>query len=169
MNQMLISSKSRISKRELTIPRLEFVASHMAPNLLDNARTALNIYPVKNCYECTDSTVVLHWIRSDGNYKKFVSNRVLKIKLKESMSWKYVPIKQNPADIGSRGCIVKDLSNNWFNGLCWLANQEEWPKYITTDPVLETESETRIIKEVVSGAVLQNDSLLLLTQKFTSI
>ena len=40
MNQMLVSSKSRLSKRELTIPRLELVAAHMAANLLENARTA---------------------------------------------------------------------------------------------------------------------------------
>ena len=88
MNQMLISSKSRLSKRGLTIPKLEFVASYMAANLLDNTRTALNTYPVKNCYAWTDSAVVLYWIRSDETYKKFVSNRVSKIELKEAISWK---------------------------------------------------------------------------------
>ena len=82
MNQMRISSKSRLSKRGLTMPRLERVASYMAATLLDNARIALNTYPVKNCYAWTDGTVVLHWIRSDGNYKQFVSNRVSKIKSK---------------------------------------------------------------------------------------
>ena len=86
---MLISSKSRLSKRELTIPELEFVASYMAANLLDNARIALNTYPVKNCYAWTDNAVVLHWIRSDETYKQFVSNRVSKIELKEAISWKY--------------------------------------------------------------------------------
>ena len=64
------------------MPRLERVASYMAATLLDNARIALNTYPVKNCYAWKDGTVVLHWIRSDGNYKQFVSNRVSKIKSK---------------------------------------------------------------------------------------
>ena len=96
----------------------------MAAKLLDNARTALNTYPVKICYGWTDSTVVLHCIRLDGNYKRFVSNRVSKIKSKEAISWKYVPTKQNPADIESRDCMVKDLSENWFNGPCWLTSQE---------------------------------------------
>ena len=112
MNQMLVSSKSRLSKRELTIPGLELVAAHMAANLLENARTALNTCPVKNCYAWIDNTVVLHWIRSDGNYKQFVSNRVSKIKSKKAISWKYVPTRQNPADIGSRGFRMKDLSEN---------------------------------------------------------
>ena len=110
MNQILISSKSRLSKRELTIPRPELVDSYMAANLLDNARTTLNTYAVKNCYAWTDSTVVLHWIRSDRNHKQFVTNRVAKIKSKEAISWKYVPTQQNPADIWSRCCMIKDLS-----------------------------------------------------------
>ena len=166
MNQMLVSSKSRLSKIELTVPRLELVAAHMAANPLENARTALNTYPVKNCHAWTDSTVVLRWIRSDGNYKQFVSNRVSKIKSKKAISWKYVPTRQNPADIGSRGCMMKDLSENWFSGPCWLTNQEEWPKNITAHPSLENESETKIIKEVLTAAVIENDSLLLLIKKF---
>ena len=36
----------------------------------NNARTALNTYPVKSCYAWTDSTVALHWIRSNVNYKQ---------------------------------------------------------------------------------------------------
>ena len=148
MNQMLV-----LSKRDLTIPRLELVAAHMAANLLENARTALNNYPVKNCYAWTDSTVALRWIRLDGNYKQFVSNRVSKIKSKKAISWKYVPTRQNPANIRSRGCMMKDLSENSFSGPCWLTNQEEWPKNITTHPSPETVSETKTINEVLAAAV----------------
>ena len=138
----------------------------MAANLLENACTALSTYPVKNCYPWIDSTVILHWIRLDGNYKQFVGNRVLKIKSKKAISWKYVPTRQNPADIGSRGCMMKDLSENWFSGPCWLMNQEEWPKNITTHPSPETKSKTKIIKEVLAAVVIENDSLLLLIKKF---
>ena len=67
----------------------------MAENLLENARTAQNTYPVKSCYAWTDSTVSLHWIRSD----------VSKIKSKKAISWKYVPTRQNPTDIGSRELV----------------------------------------------------------------
>ena len=167
VNQMLISSKSRLSKKDLSIPRLELVAAHMAANLLDNARAALKTYSIKNCVAWTDSTVVLHWIRSEGNYKQFVSNRVSKIKSKKEISWRYVPTKENPADIGSRGCMVKDLKENWFNGPCWLTNQEEWPKDITTLPSPETESEAKIIKEVFAATVVQNDNFSLLIKKFS--
>lgn len=37
----LIAAKSRLAKENLTIPRLELVAAHMAANLVDNVRTAL--------------------------------------------------------------------------------------------------------------------------------
>ena len=37
----LIAAKSRLAKKNLTIPRLELVAAHMAANLVDNVRTAL--------------------------------------------------------------------------------------------------------------------------------
>ena len=63
--------------------------------------------------------------------------------------------------------MVKDFTENWFNGPWWLTNQEEWPEGITTDPSPGTENETKIIKEVLPAAVIQNDSLLLLIQKFS--
>ena len=45
-------------------------------------------------------------------------------------------------------------------------NQEEWPKNITAHPSPETESKTKIIKEVLAAVVIENDSLLLLIKKF---
>ena len=43
VHQNLLSSKSRFSKRDLSIPRLEFiVAAHMAANLLQNANKAIS-------------------------------------------------------------------------------------------------------------------------------
>ena len=37
----LVAAKSRLAKKNLTIPRLELVAAHLAANLVDNVRTAL--------------------------------------------------------------------------------------------------------------------------------
>ena len=39
--QGLVCSKSRIAKRNLTIPRLELVSGHMAANLVTNVETAI--------------------------------------------------------------------------------------------------------------------------------
>ena len=41
VNQGLIASKSRLSKRGMTIPRLELIAAHMATNLAANIKEAL--------------------------------------------------------------------------------------------------------------------------------
>ena len=44
----LLTSKSRLAKKDQTIPRLELIAVHMGANLLENARSALKRYPVNN-------------------------------------------------------------------------------------------------------------------------
>ena len=42
--QGMIASKSRLSKKQLTIPRLELVAAQMAANLADKIRKSLTNY-----------------------------------------------------------------------------------------------------------------------------
>ena len=51
----------------------------MATNLANNVKEALEGYPVDQVYCWSDSTVALHWIRGEGDYKQFVHNRVRKI------------------------------------------------------------------------------------------
>ena len=101
VNQGLITSKSRLSKRDMTIPRLELIAAHMATNLTANIKEALPRQNIRSVTCWTDSTVVLQWLKDKGCYKVFVANRVSKILEREFIAWKYVPTKQNPADIGS--------------------------------------------------------------------
>ena len=74
--QGLVTSKSRLAKKALTIPRLELVAGHMTTNLVHNVKEALQGFPIRSVYGWLDSSVALHWIRRGGNYKQFVSNRV---------------------------------------------------------------------------------------------
>ena len=106
-NQGLVAARARLSKKDTTIPRLELVAAHMATNLLENAKNVLRRFPVRSIHGWTDSTVALHWIRAQGNYKQYVSNRVKKIREKEFIEWSNVPGEQNPANVGSRGCRQK--------------------------------------------------------------
>ena len=71
--QGLVTSKSRLSKKSLTIPRLELVAGHMAVNLAVNVRDTLqDCNPVVYCW--LDSTVALYWIQGSGEYRQFVAN-----------------------------------------------------------------------------------------------
>ena len=98
-NQGLITAKSRLSKRNLTIPRLELVAGHMATILAVNVRDALeNYHPEIYCW--LDSTVALYWLHGDGEYRQFVVNRVQKIRQHQEMTWRHVPTDQNQANIG---------------------------------------------------------------------
>lgn len=103
VSQGLLTAKSRLAKLGLTIPRFELVAGRMAVNLVQNVREAIKGFPVTGVYCWLDSTVALHWIRGNGEYRQFVANRVRKIQAHGVDAWRYVPTDQNPADLGSRG------------------------------------------------------------------
>lgn len=79
----LIAAKSRLAKKNLKIPRLELVAAHMAANLVDIVRAALEGYSITSVHACSDSTVALHWIRGGRSYTQFVASRVHKISSKD--------------------------------------------------------------------------------------
>ena len=67
-SQGLITSKSWLSQKNLTIARRELVAGHMAVNLAVNVRNALqSCDPVVHCW--LDSTVALCWIQGSGEYR----------------------------------------------------------------------------------------------------
>ena len=77
--QGLFAAKSRLSKRGLSIPRTELASDHMAKNLVDNVKSALEGFPVTEVTGWLDSTVALYWIEGKGPNKQFVQNRVRKI------------------------------------------------------------------------------------------
>lgn len=45
VTQQLVCAKSRLAKKNLTIPRLELVTGHMAVNLVTNVQAAINFPP----------------------------------------------------------------------------------------------------------------------------
>ena len=112
VSQSLITSKSRSAKKNISIPRLELIAAHMSPKLAGNLKCSLRKFNIGEVYAWPDSTVTLHCLKNNGEYKVFVCNRVAKIKEKAFINWKYVPTKQNPADLGSRGCDIGKLGQN---------------------------------------------------------
>ena len=163
INQSILVSKTRLSKRDLTIPRLELVACHMIVNLLDNTSKALERYPVSKICAWTDSSVCLHWIRGDGQYKQFVGNRVKKIKEK-SFTWRHVPTEENPADIGSRG--TTNIGEKWMRGPSWLQSPNEWPEDIVTKSTEETDAENKLVREIMKvGRERAADSIDSLIEK----
>ena len=145
VNQGLVAAKARLAKQGLTIPRLELVAGHMAVNLLTNVHDALTGYLVKSLNAWLDSTVALHWIRGDSEYKQFVGNRVQKIKEKDSVIWRRVPTQENPAGLGSGGGPVKENVLRW-EGPNWLKDSASWPTDIVTTETPESEAEAKATK-----------------------
>ena len=165
----IIAARSRLAKKDTTIPRLELVSSHMAANLLENVKDALEGLPVASTMAWIDSKVALHWIRGEGNYKQFVNNRVKKIRSKEFITWKHVPGEQNPADIGSRGCSATKLQQQeiWWKGPSWLLHEDQWPEDITTVPSVESETEARKVKEVLASAINMEPGIEDLIHRFS--
>ena len=49
---------------------------------------------------------MLDWLNGQGSYNQFVRNRVNKILERDDINWQYVPIRDNPADLGSRGTLL---------------------------------------------------------------
>ena len=72
-------------------------------------------------YFWTDSQIVLSYVNND--VRKFhvcVANCIQQIKEhSDPSSWRYIPTKDNPADLASRGIPVSMLSSS-----CWLKTPE---------------------------------------------
>ena len=163
--QGLVTAKARLATKGLTIPRLELVLIHMAANLVDNVRNALEGCAVRSVHGWTDSMVALYWMAGKGNYKQFVASRVKQIKAKTYIRWGHVSSGQNPADLGSRGNQSKELLEPWLKGPHWLSKPEMWPASVQTGPTKETEAEAKLVKEVFSVAVETKDSVHQVLQK----
>ena len=108
------------------MPRLEFISAHMAANLVDNVRGALEGHVVRSVYGWTDSTVVLHGIAGQGSYNQFVSGKVAKINTKAYVKWNYVGTKLNPVDVGGTGTLSSERLEIWLKGPNWLSKPQMW-------------------------------------------
>ena len=157
-SQGLITSKSRLSKKGVTIPRLELISGHMTANLLENVKEALKHLPIRACYGWLDSAVALYWIQGQGSYKQFVANRIGKIRQKEFIVWKHVASEENPADIGSRGCHGSKVPPIWFQGPEWLKEKGLWPPELIAKSSIESEAEAQPVKEIFKASLQERDT-----------
>ncbi|XP_072943263.1 uncharacterized protein [Epargyreus clarus] len=129
----LLTSKSKIVPiKPTTTPRLELCGALLAARLCNKVLNSLTI-PIITCKFWCDSTIVLGWLSTPpAHLKTFVRNRVNEIQEStESYTWSYVPSKDNPADLVSRGVKADQISSSslWWSGPSFLTKDEtEWPK-----------------------------------------
>ncbi|XP_033199971.2 uncharacterized protein LOC117162216 [Bombus vancouverensis nearcticus] len=133
----LLTARSKVAPlKSLTIPRLELSGALILTSLISSIQQALTTKISRIVY-WTDSTIVLHWIRSSPHtLKTFVANRVAEIQTKTNITdWRYVPTDDNPADLISRGQTPKEFlcPSIWKNGPSWLLQSENhWPIWSPT-------------------------------------
>ena len=129
----IIMAKSSIAPiKAITIPRLELVAALLLARLMKKVSSKLEIGKEKITL-WSDSTTALQWMKKPpSSWKTYVGNRVAQIQeLYEFEQWRYVPTKENPADLLSRGMLASNLINcsMWFNGPTFLEEERDlWPK-----------------------------------------
>ncbi|KAK6171943.1 hypothetical protein SNE40_018363 [Patella caerulea] len=95
----------------------------------------------------SDNLNVLWWVRGRGRiFKPFIGNRIGEVQTYTNPDqWRYVPTKENLADLVSRGQSVTDLRNShlWWHGPTYLDRSErEWPEN-RVERSLSAESEVR--------------------------
>ena len=118
----LLLSKARVapSSPELTIPKLELTALNMGSKLAKNlmSNVAFNFV---SCVLWTDSEVTLHWVHRNNSTEVYVRNRVKEIS-EAGYQVNYVPSKDNPADLVTKGLNLSQLQNSslWMHGPTWL-------------------------------------------------
>ena len=136
----------------------------MAANMVRNLSKALHRLPIKSLTVWMDSVVALYWITNQGKtWKAFVSNRVRKISkiIKDNtVKWKHCPSEKNVADLGSRGASKEKLGNgNWYEGPCWLLDEENWPAQSVLKSSKKKSEEVKPMKETVPF-IKENEVLL---------
>ena len=104
---------------------------------------------------------MLYWLNGQGSYNQFVRNRVNKILERDDINWQYVPTRDNPADLGSRGSLLTKIPEIWWKGPSWLQVKESLPRRPDIKPSEESEKEVKISKEyksiVFTTVAIQDD------------
>ena len=78
--QGLVCAKARLAKQNLTIPRLELVAGHMAVYLVTNVEATVGVEKVTGSALLAGLYSSLVLDQRSGRYRQFVANRVKKIR-----------------------------------------------------------------------------------------
>lgn len=165
----LVTSRVRVSPLQpRTIPQMELTAIQIGMKLMQYLISTLKWKFAKTVL-WSDNEASLQWIRNGNSNITYVQNRVKDIlSMKDGVDILYVPTKENPADLLSRGMTWKQFiaSSLWFHGPGWLT-AGEWP---SQKPHVMVNEVTTVKGEEVLSPILPYEEIslsrLLLITKF---
>lgn len=116
----MLTSKTKVAPvKHVTLPRLELNGSVLLAELMSTTLKAFH-KQVDGVRAYTDSTITLHWIKSNPlRWKTYIKRRVQSIQdLVPNCEWSHIPGDRNPADCASRGISALELLKHhlWWNG-----------------------------------------------------
>lgn len=165
----LVLAKARVTPvKEITMPRLELIAALMSTRLYSQVCEALHLENYK-VFFWSDSSIVVTWIVTNKNWSVFVKNRVREItETTRREDWRHISGSLNPADLPSRGCSAKKLTESkWWEGPTWLKESEDkWPASLEIEV-----KEEELNEELKPKAVMMNADTILenFTESFKNI
>ncbi|KAH7714722.1 Pao retrotransposon peptidase family protein [Aphelenchoides avenae] len=138
---MLVFGKNRMvtKKPKMTIPRKELMAATVGCTVIRFLRSKMVAELMRlhkldyiSTHLWSDNQGVLFWNKDSGHFHgRFVQNRLEEIRKTADVKFLYVPTKDNPADVLSRGATVDELKghNLWWTAAPWLVEEEkQWPQ-----------------------------------------
>ncbi len=135
-----------------SIPRLELMGARLGIQLGEVVQRAVKV-PLSDIFYWTDSLNVLFWLRNENRrLQTFVDNKVRQIRSKTNIDqWKWVPTKQNPADLPTRGAGPGELARHelWWHGPSYLRlPPQDWPQAPRLQPCEKGLRELRKVEQV---------------------
>ena len=99
--QGFIPRKSRLSKKNSSIPRLKLIATVMVGNCVENIANSLQRFKVTSVHGWSEykhgSSL---WLKGNGTYKQFLQNLIDQLNSKAQIQWHFVSTDENLAEIG---------------------------------------------------------------------
>ena len=135
-NVHFVCAKGKVADLEAkqSIPRMELLGTVLAAHKVPYMIKAWELQREVNFFIWSDAKAVLGWLGQYNIKETYVNNRVNQVRdlckpVQDNIHLRYVPTKDNPADIITRQQDAKSFVNNstWWKGPSWLLDETNWP------------------------------------------